>query len=309
MSKRRIWIVAAVGVALGVWLFLVFRREPEPSYGGKTLSKWLEVYAYESADDENNGSAAKAIRTMGTNVVPYLVRWLSYDYSRNKSRNGSWSWRRKLPNGVPPSLRLWIMEDPHETKAQLAGFGFSVLGERANSAIPELTAVMSDLTATNRSLRAAMALTAIGKEAIPCLSNQLADTHCSYRKIIAAKFGISEGLATNEAIIPPLLLALNDPDPAVISFAAGSLGYIAGQDQSHAARVVPALTNCLSSPTAKFGRIAAAEALGAYGPGAKSAVPQLMQITSDSDVTLREAATNALQMIEPEILNNHPEAR
>jgi len=301
-------MIAVASAVLGIGMLFLRTREHEPAYQGKSLSEWLEVQAHQSADDENNGPSVNAIRAIGTNAVPYLVKWVSYDPMRGGFKGGLRSVARKLPNSTPPSLRLWVMEDRDETKAQQARLGFEILGEQAQSAISELTTLMTNPATARRSQATALALASIGKPAIPVLSTQLADTNCPYRRMIAAWFGTFTGLATNDSVVPPLLRALHDPDPDVISFAATGLGRIAEHDRSQAGLVVPALTNCLAAPNANSVRERLAWTLAIYGTEARAAVPQLRQLTSDPDGGVRAAATNALREIAPAELTNAPAA-
>src|SRR2546430_1553565 len=82
MWKRRVYFVIAVGL-LGGFLIWVLRREREPAYGGKKLSGWVMAYAvyppnYNKIDD--------AIRQIGTNGIPYLVKWITYEPTASKTK-------------------------------------------------------------------------------------------------------------------------------------------------------------------------------------------------------------------------------
>src|SRR5262245_47282072 len=85
MTLKRRALLAAMATLLAVGLaVLVWPREQEPSYGGRALSEWLAVYARgqnaAATDSETRESerAATAVRAIGTNAVPILLRWMDF---------------------------------------------------------------------------------------------------------------------------------------------------------------------------------------------------------------------------------------
>jgi hypothetical protein len=57
----------------------------EPTYEGKTLKQWLLYYSREAggsmfSNREEQEAAKKAIRAMGTNCLPFVIKWMSKDY-------------------------------------------------------------------------------------------------------------------------------------------------------------------------------------------------------------------------------------
>jgi hypothetical protein len=65
--------------------------------------------------------------------------------------------------------------------------------------------------------------------------------------------------------------------------------------------VVPALMTCLEAPDARV-RCAAVQTLGEFRGFARVAEPSLVREESDLDSGIRQAATNALQMIRADFL-------
>ena len=83
MSKHKaLWISLATAVVLGVWL-LTLAKPGEPYYQGHSLSHWLNEAA--SGSEE----AQTAVRAIGTNAIPVLVYWISYDPLHSRK---SWPW-------------------------------------------------------------------------------------------------------------------------------------------------------------------------------------------------------------------------
>src|ERR1043165_1427323 len=82
MKKRGVMLVLVGVLTVGVAL-LVWPRQPvlEPEYQGKKLSEWLY---YENPPGQPYASI-EAIRQMGANAIPTLLRWAQYREPRWKS--------------------------------------------------------------------------------------------------------------------------------------------------------------------------------------------------------------------------------
>src|SRR5438046_10104834 len=83
MRKKRFCVVLiGGGVTVGA-LVPIFNREREPSYGGKRLSEWVEGYATGKRSEERRvgkeDSARQAVGRMGTNAIPFLIKWMRYE--------------------------------------------------------------------------------------------------------------------------------------------------------------------------------------------------------------------------------------
>ena len=96
MRRRSIYLMAVVLVVAGVLVEVLGSREREPEYGGKKLSEWVQAYPPESwiwvrpAPTTRDGIARlftetkdpmRTIRHIGTNALPYLVKWMDYEAS------------------------------------------------------------------------------------------------------------------------------------------------------------------------------------------------------------------------------------
>jgi hypothetical protein len=138
-------IALIVTVLVGVASEILPSREPV--YQGKTLSAWLERYSGNGGPvqpyeiEEGRAEAATAIRHIGTNGIPCLLRMAATEDSPVKK----WLVR------VPASMRVakYLVSQPlflrWETKSVLgpsnACTGFRLLGPEAKSAIPGLAEV------------------------------------------------------------------------------------------------------------------------------------------------------------------------
>jgi hypothetical protein len=76
--KRRRLFVTIFGVLAAVILtFTLWPREREPEFKGKTLTAWLSHCG--SRDYAGIDETADAVRHIGTNAMPYLIRWIQYE--------------------------------------------------------------------------------------------------------------------------------------------------------------------------------------------------------------------------------------
>jgi len=156
MRKKRIIliVVIAVAVLLSV-LVVVLPREREPEYGGKRLSEWvLGLRSNESA----MGLSDRAIRQIGTNAVPYLVKWLGYEEA---------PWKQKLLRylvRVGLSSR-WNRRDQRELLAEAAASALTEHGLHVEQGIGELTILLNDPSHQVARRRAAFVLESAGGDA------------------------------------------------------------------------------------------------------------------------------------------------
>src|SRR5271165_4964166 len=76
-NRRAVAIILAIALLCGLMRFLQSR---EPSYQGQSLRYWLEQYEYrfgQNPADPARREAEDAIRHIGTNALPYLLKHLS----------------------------------------------------------------------------------------------------------------------------------------------------------------------------------------------------------------------------------------
>jgi len=120
---------------------LLWPAEPEPQYQGKRLSSWLlDNGPFPSGHQEGAG---EAIVQMGTNALPFLLKWLSYQPP---------AWRDKAANAydkVPlpvrsQAIRDWVAAGRAQQLSESSLWAFQLLGAKAAPAVPELTRMLED---------------------------------------------------------------------------------------------------------------------------------------------------------------------
>lgn len=95
--------------------------------------------------------------------------------------------------------------------------------------------------------------------------------------------------------VPSLIHGLSEQNSQVRHMCLWSLGRIHALPDG----VVPALINALNDPVL-MNQITAVNALGCYGPDARSANPRLLQLLNHTNVSMASEAATALQAIDPE---------
>jgi hypothetical protein len=157
----------------------------------------------------------EAIRQMGTNTLPFLLRMIDAKDSRLKLKMMEIAGKQSVVKF-------------HNTKAEerqsMALAAFRVLGPFAKSAIPELGKMLVE-----EPLRVAPALSAIGPESIGTLTNALASTNGEVRiavVIVLEQYANKAYLAPEGKLTPEDLLAF----------------------RAACTRIVPALERCTNDP-------------------------------------------------------------
>jgi hypothetical protein len=77
VPKRRQMFLVLTAAVLVIVLFASLSRSRGRSYGGRTLSQWVERIDGLNASLAAQAEAEDAIRHIGTNAVPYLLKWMS----------------------------------------------------------------------------------------------------------------------------------------------------------------------------------------------------------------------------------------
>jgi hypothetical protein len=263
MEKRGRVLIAVVAVAvLATLVWTLLARPSEPVYKGGSLSYWL-IQRTDSNSKAERDEAATAIRAMGTNAIPTLLRMMRAKESRFKSR---WLARRWY------GLFEMHFSEPAGIVAR-AEEGFDVLGTDAASAVPELSKILDETLSPECASRTANALGNIGPDgraAVPSLLRAATKTKgtAHYEAFWAlGKIHADPGSAV------PVLLGVVSNTPADRMYAVHALGEYRGDART----AVPTLVALLNDPNVK--------AISPYGTG----------FVSD-----RSEVENALKQIDPE---------
>jgi hypothetical protein len=134
MKRRRNLILAAAVVVMAGMFFLWPRGPREPVYQGKTLTQWVNEAIGNGILGKNDETQA-AIKAIGTNTLPFLLK----EFTRPVSR-----WRGRLAARVngQPYLKIHLRTD--EERINTAGWGLYLLGTNVAPALPVLAGHMND---------------------------------------------------------------------------------------------------------------------------------------------------------------------
>ncbi len=289
-ARRRPLIIACGCILMCVLVGLFWRREPR--YEGRSLSNWLEPRSQIDID-----ARKKAIRSMGTESLPFLVRWLDTEDQGMPPWAEQLDFKlRRLPKPIGPMhLPQRLIPSRGVTSSQeKARLGFLLLGSEAAPAIPRLTELAVRRDRPVAASRAIAVLSMLREEGIPALLAVIGNPGNGNRFVaVAALSKVSSRSIYRHLVVTNMVGCLIDSDIAVVRQAARNLGIFASESDA----VVPALAHQLLNPNVS---LVAAEALGKFGKEAQVSVPALVEIYKSADESLREEIKRALLRIDPE---------
>jgi hypothetical protein len=288
--KKRLTYLGAVGIVLIFGVFLFWDNQAnhkftsvfsvEPTYEGQNLTYWMQHWYQQYG--QRNLAAEEAVRTMGTNAVPYLVKWITQPAHNQADQDQ-----------VSRALK-----------------GFEILGSVASPAIPDLVKAIG-----RNGNFPAVALGYIGTNAIPALTNRLLESASNAKQsgILSSLFFSSRQpresfyvprnifcalsfYGTNaQPAVPALIAYIQNPNAREAGDAAGVLA-MAGHNQPKI--VFPVLFNCFSNSPGMV-RFDVADALSTFGTNAVSAIPLLLFGLQDPDAQVRAHIAVAIKKIAP----------
>lgn len=217
MRKKGMVLAACAIVVVGLCFVLFGDRESQPQYQGRSLSSWLAIsYEQGSVSDE---AAREAVLHIGTNALPYLLRWIQHEPP---------NWRYSLERVLPS--RIWdnqsfqgFIAGRYGMRAAYGSQGFYILGTNAIAALPELERLMKSNTTPVTARRALSAIVCIGQPALPVLERALADTNQIYRYQIPSFLQVMAMRDGPAAYLPLMRKAVTNDDQMVRDSAAVQL--------------------------------------------------------------------------------------
>jgi HEAT repeat protein len=238
---RIIFVVAGIAiVCLAGWKMFAPRQ---PSYNGKPLTYWMSRYenlilGKAALNSSEQQEADKALREIGTNALPYLLKLSGGKDSALKQRLIS-IYRRQS----------WLKLPIHDAQFYRveATCGFGALREIAKPAVPGLIRLLKGEDYQIREI-AANDLGMIGpdaEEAIPALF-PLLDEHNHGTPILLAMTALGQIHRRPEIVLPRLVEFLNG-DRKNWNYQSPALDAI-GRYQSEARELAPVIISFLDDP-------------------------------------------------------------
>jgi hypothetical protein len=132
---RRVVLIAVGLIVVTIVAVLIWPGEKEPVYQGKKLSEWIDGVTKFSVDVPDIHEREGAVREIGTNALPFLVKWIA--------ETGDVPGQSKMQDFVMRSnektgLRLYDMRLRKWQRGSDSAWAFNCLGDAARAASPEL---------------------------------------------------------------------------------------------------------------------------------------------------------------------------
>jgi len=236
--------------------WIVARPAREPEYDGVPLSDYLRSLTYSQVRLER--SARDAIRAIGSNAVPHLVKILDARESRFKTSFNETADRQSF---------IRFRFTPLAARQTQAAMACQELGPIAAPAIPSLAKLIDD---PELGMWAIAAVAEIGPQTFPLLTNALRSRHIENR---LAAVGCLRFARPRERAVVPLLAALHEQEYRMRAIAAESLGALGLPSPA----VLTALTACLDDRVTDV-RLHAARSLGWFGASATGSFSKLLDL-------------------------------
>ena len=293
-ASRRAW--RALLVTLGT-LGLVTACQAEDLYHDKPLEYW--VAALRSPDPAVRAEAVEAIGEASprtTKTVDLLLNALATESDSSLHPKFASALGRLGEAAAPAVPRLAeLLRDDHEEVREAAAAALGNIGPAASPAAGALARALRDCCHDVRA-GAAEALGRVGpgaSDAVPALVEALGDP-ISWVRLQSATALVAIKPQSRDAA-DGFTRALGDSREEVRAVAAIGLS----QYGTSAANVVPALRPLLANDPYPAVRVAVAKALGAIGPPARAALPELLSAQRDTDFAVRAAVRDAIAKIGP----------
>jgi HEAT repeat protein len=214
MGKQQHLLSALVVASLLAGLAWLVLRPHEPVCEGKPLTRWLlenldRGTGTEHPKDTHRG---KAIRALGTNALPTLIKMASTRYS---------TWTSILGELARVKEMAFLHLPPQQGKHEAAAWALKMLGPAARPAVPALIGLLSDRNAEVR-LNAAQCLAGIGsvaQEAVPALLSSFVRSNGTNSEDAALRSATANALAemgpNARVAVPQLAAAADEPEIAL----------------------------------------------------------------------------------------------
>jgi len=263
----------------GASLALALRhREAEPVWHGRSLSSWVDDLARGSSKEVRE-PAEEAIRSIGSNALPRLVRML-------RSRDTVWDRAVLALNRKQKRVHFSVL--PAREQRVQAALAFEALGPIARPAIAELKKM---LVHDRQPAFTADALSAIGPESVSVLLEALPEVAPANRPALYA--AATKWPLRQEEIIDALLRSIKSANEEERRTAAEYLGRF----RRSPGRSVTALVSALGDPEFEVRKQALAS-LVEFGTNATPAIEPLQKLLLQPRGFPLESISNALIRIQ-----------
>lgn len=263
----------------------MLRRPSEPSYQGRKLSAWLKECSSQPANlTAEQQRANAALRAMGTNALPAMVRMIEQQDPAWLVRSVTWLHDKAELSFSPP-----LPSDFHNAVVE----GFGVLGPMAEPVIPQLEVMWNSTNETVHHLAWEVLYAINSPQVVAVCRNALTNSTPGMRADGIGGLGVMGGRA--EAAVPDVIRIL----PQATSYERRQMAFTLGRINRRPEQSVAALRQLVRDSDYRVSG-PATWALGAFGPLARDAVPELISHLTSSNEAVRSYTRQTLLRIECE---------
>jgi hypothetical protein len=235
--RPRTFAVLAILLLLGLLGYLGEQVPPDPIYGGKALSLWLQTYDPSSPFGRGSrewNEADDAVRHIGTNAIPALLQMLREKDTDLKLRVEALAQKQRV-------IKIHFIPAP--VRNVEASMAFIVLGDAAKDAVPDLMKIYDENNSVESQSAIEDVFSWIGPAAKPAIPLLLRAATNSNNQVRANALWALGGIhAEPQLCVPKLIQALGDSDESAQLSAAHALGMF-GTDAQSAVPALMELTN------------------------------------------------------------------
>lgn len=310
-SKRRKWAIVIASVAVVSLVFFALNPRGEgPVYEGRHLSEWVEIQGRlftGSVSGTDVFRSEEVIKNADTNAFPFLLKWVQHEDNHYR-----YNFFRPFRFMLSDRRFRNLTTSPATARADGAAAALTMLnGQFTSDMLAELERLTDNLDTPQTAQRATRALAAAGPAGLRSLAVILQDPqhparHFAYGRMVEMYW--NNRLKPEASVCVPGLIqymtntnGANAMPPSWVSHAGVILSNLNVKPDTY----VSTLTTNLQNADATV-RSSAALTLPRFGADAVPAVGALKERLSDSDLSVRKTATNALLQIAPESLTNAP---
>lgn len=292
---KRVFVAASALAAVAGFVWITATRSREPRYGGHHLSHWVLIYGESiGAGWPISPETTNALSHIGTNAIPYLVRWITYSPTSApfSDRAVAFLIQANVPRVAKPVTRALasLLQGEDAGVVNYPEQTFSYLG---TPALPPLFQLLEEQPSVTNEIgaRVSRALSCYHTdEAIPFYIARILDTNCHYRPFFVHLLGRCP-LVTNAApAFNTLIECLTNTDAAVAGSAKGAFCTPPWLSQP---KFVAFLSNRLETSEDLNLRSNIVVVLGDMG--LHWTYTNVVAALTDPDACVRVAATNAIQ--------------
>ena len=265
-------IIAVIFLGIIVLETSCEQQKSQPVYNGKSLSAWLRDVDNEKPNHPNE-QAREAIRQIGTNALPFLLKEIN-DPGEIWSQLGQ-------TNSFYKTREAYI-------RRSNVTIGFNILGPIARPAVPALVDLLNN---GNNPGSAADALVEIDPQIAAVALTDALTNKATEPRLAAAAYLIIVGTNADIAV-PNLILCLKNKSPEN-GIMASTLGDIHARPDI----AVPALIRMLNDEDFQT-RVESVRSLGEFGTNAISAVPYLERAANGQNRNFDSEVKSALKQIQ-----------